>query len=243
MTILTTTTPSKIAIIITAAGSSSRMGGSIKKEYLPYKNGTVLSACAEIFFSSCLDTYEITDFIITCPQGGIEECRKALEPLQEKLLNKITITEGGENRQKSVYKGLCSVKGEADIVLVHDGARPFVSKKIIIDGINAALKYGAAVPGISPTDTQKEVDEEGFIIKHLVRKQLSAVQTPQCFKFMQFLEAHKKALKDKHEYTDDTEIWGKYCGKVKTIEGDVKNIKITYASDIQKLGIVQGDKK
>ena len=65
---------------------------------------------------------------------------------------------------------------------------------------------------------------------------LVAVQTPQCFEFKKLFEAHKKATLEKKEYTDDTEIWGVYCGKVKVVEGDYGNIKITYQSDIEKLG-------
>ena len=239
--ILTTKTiHSKIAIIITAAGSSTRMGGSVKKEYLPYKNGTVLSVCAETFLNACSQSFEITDFIITCPKGGVEECRKALCNLEKNhqkknYPEKIIITEGSDSRQKSVYNGLMAVKGQPEIVLIHDGARPFVSSELILRAINAAKEFGASVPGITPTDTQKEIDENGFITRHLVRSRLSAVQTPQCFDFSRLLEAHKKAFCDGKEYTDDTEIWGQYCGRVKVVEGDVNNIKITYPQDLEKL--------
>ena len=242
MTILTKTIHSKIAIIITAAGSSTRIGGGLKKEYLPYKNGTVLSICAETFLNACSSLYEITDFIITCPKGGIEDCRKALCGLTEKSPLEIKITEGSDTRQKSVYKGLCAVSGTPDIVLIHDGARPFVSDRIINEGIKAACEFGASVPGITPIDTQKEIDAEGFIVRHLVRNRLSAVQTPQCFEFNKLLEAHARAAKDAYEYTDDTEIWGAYCGRVRIIPGDVNNIKITYPADLELLKKVQDDR-
>ncbi len=250
MTILTTKTiHSKIAIIITAAGSSRRIGGGIKKEYLPYKNGTVLSVCAETFLNACIDA-TITDFIVTCPKGGIEDCKKALgnvnkslssrpalEKISEQEASDIQIIEGDDTRQKSVYKGLLAVKGQPEIVLIHDGARPFVSRQVIITALEAALQYGASVPGITPTDTQKEIDQEGFICRHLIRSQLTSVQTPQCFDYKKLLEAHKRASEDMKEYTDDTEIWGAYCGRVKITAGDVNNIKITYPSDLEKLTI------
>ena len=228
---------SKLAIIITAAGSSTRIGGGIKKEYLPYKKGTVLSSCAETFLNACYDRYEITDFIVTCPVGGFEECRNALENLHLLFYPgiELTIQAGDNTRQKSVFNALRAVEGNPDIVLIHDGARPFVSEELILSSIEAALKFGASVPGITPTDTQKEIDEEGFICKHLVRNSLTAVQTPQCFDFNRLFEAHKKARKDGHEYTDDTEIWGAYCGRVKVVQGDVNNIKITYPADLEKL--------
>ena len=237
MTTLTKKIPSKIAIIITAAGSSTRMGGSIKKEYLPYKNGTVLSVCAETFLNACYDRYEITDFIVTCPENGLEECSKALSPLSLLLYPGITLTTliGSDTRQKSVFNALRAVSGNPEIVLIHDGARPFITEKLIVNAVEAAFEFGASVPGITPTDTQKEVDENGFIVRHLLRSSLAAVQTPQCFEYNRLLEAHNKARKDNREYTDDTEIWGAYCGRVKVIPGDVNNIKITYPSDLKKL--------
>ena len=231
MKILTTKTiHSKIAIIITAAGSSTRIGGGIKKEYLPFKNGTVLSVCAETFLNACTD-FEITDFIVTCPAGGIEKCIEALGPLTPE----VRIAEGADTRQKSVYNGLLAVTGNPDIVLIHDGARPFVSRQVIMEALKAALESGASVPGVTPTDTQKEIDDQGFIVRHLQRSKLTAVQTPQCFRFKELLEAHGKAAADGREYTDDTEIWGAYCGPVRVTKGDVKNIKITYPSDLEAL--------
>ena len=243
----TKTIHSKIAIIITAAGSSTRIGGGVKKEYLPFKNGTVLSVCAETFLNACAD-FEITDFIVTCPQGGVDACRAALDDMDCHVprflsLSKgaMTVVEGSDTRQKSVYNGLLAVKGNPDIVLIHDGARPFVSRQVITDALQAALESGASVPGVTPTDTQKEIDANGFIVRHLVRSSLVSVQTPQCFRFKELLEAHGKAAADGREYTDDTEIWGAYCGPVRVTKGDINNIKITYPADLEILKQVQND--
>jgi len=223
---------SNIAIIITAAGSSTRMGGSTKKEYLPFKDGTVLSGCANTFLNVCSKSFNITDFIITYANGGLEDCKKALPGID---LDKITFVAGAETRQKSVYNALQAVKNNPDIVLIHDGARPFITESVILSAITAAFEYGASVPGVTPTDTQKEIDEKGFIVRHLQRSHLTAVQTPQCFEYTKLLEAHRKAIADNKEYTDDTEIWGVYCGSVKVVDGDINNIKITYPADLQKL--------
>ena len=160
MKILTTKTiHSKIAIIITAAGSSTRIGGGIKKEYLPFKNGTVLSVCAETFLKAC-SGLELTDFIVTCPTGGIEQCITALGDIAPE----VRIAEGSDTRQKSVYNGLLAVTGNPDIVLIHDVARPFVSKEVIMEALQAALEFGASVPGVTPTDTQKEINAEIVIL-------------------------------------------------------------------------------
>ena len=237
-----TRSKTKIAIIITAAGSSTRIGSNIKKEYLPFKNSTVLSASVQTFINTCKNQFIITDFIITCPPNGKSECQKALQSSSQQendnfqnILQVFQIVEGDKTRQKSVYNAMCAVKNQPQIVLIHDGARPFVSEKIIIEGILAAKNFGASVPGLTPTDTQKQIDKDGFIINHLERASLVAVQTPQCFNFQKLLEAHKKSHLEEKEYTDDTEIWGKYCGKVKVIPGESQNIKITYPKDLESL--------
>lgn len=231
---------SKIAIIITAAGSSTRMGSGIKKEYLPFQNGTVLSTCATTFLKACSKKYTITDFIITCPINKNIECEKALNidkdfvNLKNQYLSSSSfcITNGSSTRQKSVYNALLAIKNEPDLVIIHDGARPFVTTDLIIKTIEEAFLYGAAVPGLTPTDTQKEIDENGFITRHLKRASLCAVQTPQAFIYKKLLEAHKLCSNEESEYTDDTEIWGKYVGNVKVVSGDLHNKKITYKGDL-----------
>ncbi len=245
MKILTTTNLSKLAVIITAAGSSTRIGSGIKKEYLPYKNGTVLSACASVFLTSEYPGMNLSVLVVTCPQGGTQAAERALQTdfaLQHQLAERkvpLIITEGGSSRQESVFKGLKAVQSacpDADYVLIHDGARPFVTQKLASEVASAAATFGASVPGLTPVDTQKEVDEKGFVVRHLVRSSLAAVQTPQGFKFPELFSAHEKAAQDtSREFTDDTEIWGQYCGAVKVVSGDVNNIKITYPSDLEKL--------
>lgn len=230
-----TTIPSNIAVIITAAGSSTRMGGNVKKEYLPLKNGTVLSNCAKTFLKLPAENYKIVDFIITCPKGGSEDCKKALADLDlNPLESSFQIVEGAQTRQASVFNAIKAIKNNPQVIAIHDGARPFVSLELIENALNAALEYGASVPGLTPVDTQKEIDKDGFIVRHLQRASLAAVQTPQCFEYTKILEAHQKASSDGKEYTDDTEIWGAYCGQVKLVKGDSANIKITYPGDLER---------
>ena len=235
-TILKMIPSNKIAVVITAAGSSTRIGSGSKKEYLQYKNGTVLSNCAKTFLKACVSKYEIIDFIVTCPQNGQQACKAALADVDFSSLQcGLKIVEGASTRQKSVYNALCQVSGDTCVVAIHDGARPFVTEQIIQNSIDGAIEYGASVPGVTPVDTQKEIDENGFIVRHLQRSLLTAVQTPQCFQFHKLLDAHMQAMNDGKEYTDDTEIWGVYCGRVKTVPGDVNNIKITYPEDLRRL--------
>lgn len=237
MILMTRNSNHKIAIVITAAGSSTRMGTVIKKEYLPLNGGTVLSSCADVFLNSSYADYEISDFIITVPKNGEADARKALETVKTEV--PIRFVEGNSTRQSSVFNALKAIRENKkadqlpDVVLIHDGARPFITSNVIEAVFEAAVEYGASVPGVTPVDTQKEIDENGFIIRHLVRKNLAAVQTPQGFYYEKLFEAHEKASDDEYEYTDDTEIWGAYCGNVKVVSGDVKNIKITYPKDLE----------
>lgn len=229
------TSNKKIALIVAAAGSSSRMGLGCKKEYLPLGEGTVLSTSIKTF----LNTIKITKLVITIPHDGKDDAENALKkdsaltPLLKET--ELEFIEGGKTRQESVFNALSALKYcNPDIVLIHDGARPFVTQKIISDTLDAAIKFGSAVPGLTPVDTQKLLDEDGFIKEHLTRSLMSAVQTPQGFEFAKLFDAHLKAREDNKEYTDDTEIWGKYIGKVKNVSGDSCNKKITFAEDYKK---------
>ena len=225
---------SKVAVVVTAAGSSSRMGGSLKKEYLTLGNGTVLSACVKAFEAASKDTKQpfiISHMIITVPQNDSGEASKAVLPYN------VEFVPGGSTRQKSVLNALEYINkstAKPDYVLIHDGARPFVTVELISNVLQAVCQFNAAAPGIVPTDTIKQIDRDGFIVSHLVRSSLTAIQTPQGFAFEKLLEAHRKAAADGHDYTDDSEIWDKYSGRVKLVAGDTKNIKITYPGDLER---------
>lgn len=251
-----------LALIITAAGSSTRFGGDTKKEYLPLTidgvKTTVLGACAEKFLSTKL----FCALIVTVPKNDESSARKALEAscaMQEILQGKnkdvvFSFVQGGATRQESVYNGLqalanlqntCQAPSAApsnakckkiDAVLIHDGARPWVSQELIYRVIDVLKKHGSSVPATSVTDTQKIINKDGVIVEHLERDKIVAVQTPQAFLFAPLLQAHRKAHQVEKTsgktYTDDTAIWGAYCGDVHIAKGDINNKKITYASDI-----------
>lgn len=226
-------------LVIAAAGSSSRMGLGKKKEYLPLKKGTVLSESVRAF----VEVADFSEIIVSIPKDGKQEAKNALlaDTELESLLKNTTLTfaEGGATRQESVFKALCKIKNKNSIVLIQDGARPFVSKKIIQDVISATQEFGAAVPAIQPVDTQKEIAPDGTISRHLVRKNLGAVQTPQGFLLEPLIECHKAAFQKKFEFTDDTEVWDAFPDftggkKVHVVEGSEKNKKITFIQDISK---------
>ena len=224
------------AVLITAAGSSQRFGE--KKEFLLLHSDTqisVLSACLYAFVSAeCFSHY-----VITVPQGQGKTAYSLLatDPrlfsFFDTQQDRLYIIEGGATRQESVYLGLLTLENQnIAYVLVHDGARPWISGEVITSVLTATEQYGAAVPGISVTDTQKEVDETGRIIRHLKRNRIVAVQTPQGFRFEALLHAHRKASNDGNTYTDDSEIYAEYCSSVRICPGARENKKITYREDL-----------
>ncbi len=242
-----------IALVVTAAGTSSRFKTGQKKEFIPLqstlfpsqKEGTVLSCSTEAFLQYFLENkkYILSNLIITIPGDSFkEEAKEALisSPFVKESLKTLKIKPkfitGGATRQASIFcalENLNNAKTNADLVLIHDAARPFVSIDIIKKGVEVAHSKGASVPAIPPVDTQKEIDSSGKIIRHLTRSTLAAVQTPQCFRFQELFDAHKKATIDQKEYTDDTEIWAKYIGDVYTVKGNTRNIKITFKQDLE----------
>lgn len=254
MTTRTTTTtkgkaPQSAAFVLVAAGSSQRMGELGKKEWLPLNGGSVLSEAALVF----LKTKLFSTAIVVHPKSGLAQAKKAFykNPRIAELTQDINVifTPGGNTRQESVFNALKALdkackRPQAQkpprLVLIHDGARPFISQSLVKKTVAAALKYGAAVPALQPVETQKEMDSSSRIARHLTRSSLAAVQTPQGFLFPEILGCHKKAAaavrRDKSKaFTDDTEIWDNYSGKkTRVIPGEPGNIKITYPKDMSQ---------
>lgn len=232
------------ALILLAAGSSTRMGATGKKEFLKMggsQKSAVISVAANVFFKAA----HFSTVAIAYPKGELNNAKKAFYSSKEtseiaKGLNVIFVP-GGDTRQKSVLLALKAIeknckKNGANLpneVLIHDGARPFLSSALVKATLKAARKYGAAAPALEPVETQKEIDSHKKIVRHLERKNLAAVQTPQGFQFAKILQYHLSAQKDGHAYTDDTEIWDKYSPeKTQIIPGESANIKITYPKDL-----------
>lgn len=236
----TSMTKNNLSLVLTAAGSSTRMGGNIKKEYLKMESGTVLSTSLKKFLKAA----DFSFIVITTPRNGAKEAEEAVfcdseitSLLNQKESVKILFTEGGSTRQESIFIALSKIDEnlkDCSFVAIHDAARPFVSEKLIQETLKKAEEKGAACPGLEPKETQVQTDENGKIVSHLKRSSLKSVQTPQIFSFKEILEAHKKASNDGHLYTDDTEIWDCYAGQTFVIEGESSNIKITYPEDYQQ---------
>ncbi len=216
---------SNIALIV-AAGKGTRMGSKISKQFLQI-NGKPILYYAIKSFAEC---DKIDSIALVLAEENIEYVKA--EIIEKYRFDKVkVIAVGGKERQQSVLNGLKALNN-CGIVLIHDGARPFVGKDIIENGIAYAEKYGAVACGVRPKDTIKVMDKEGFSISTPNRDTLIAVQTPQCFNYDLILACHQKADLEGFKATDDTMVAEHYGHKVFLYEGDYKNIKITTPEDM-----------
>lgn len=214
-----------ISAVILAGGKGKRMGAKVSKQYIKVKGKPILYYTLKRF----IECKSIDSITLVLPEDEIEYCKS--EVLEKYSLNIDNIVIGGKERQNSVYNALISMNSTS-IVLIHDGARPFVSNRIIEEGISFAKIYGAAAPGITPKDTIKIKDESNFSIETPNREKLVAIQTPQVFNFNTILECHKKIQEDNIIVTDDTMVAELYGNKVYLYDGDYTNIKVTTPEDL-----------
>lgn len=213
--------------VVLAAGAGKRMQSAVRKQYLMIEGKPVLYYALNAFEQS-----KISDIILVVGAGEIEYCRK--EILEKYGIQKVkAIVEGGKERYHSVYEGLKAASG-TDYVLIHDGARPFVTQEIIQRSMEAATQYGACVVGMPVKDTIKIIGEDGFAETTPERSRLWQIQTPQTFSYPLILDAYEKVLmQDDTSITDDAMVLERASGqKVKVIEGSYQNIKITTPEDI-----------
>lgn len=213
------------SVIILAGGKGKRMGSKVSKQFIEIKDKPILYYTLKKF----IDNINIDKIVLVLPKDEIEYCKK--EVLEKYSLNVDKIVEGGTERQDSVYNALKSIN-DTDIVLIHDGARPIISDKLINDGISYAKLYGAAAPGVMPKDTIKVKNKESFSINTPDRSTLVAIQTPQVFKYENILKCHEEVKKNGDIVTDDTMVAEKYGYKVYLYDGEYTNIKITTPDDI-----------
>lgn len=217
---------SRNCVVIVAAGQGKRMSAGVNKLLLNLRNKPILAYTLEAFEQSrCID-----EIVLVTAEHEMEYCKN--EIIGKYNIQKVSkIVAGGSERNISVYNGLKAVEA-CDIILIHDGARPFVSEEIIEQGIHYAKLYGACTCGVTPKDTIKVKDEQGFSVETPNRNSLFSVQTPQCFDYKILLECHERISREKFAVTDDTMAVERYGYKVFLYEGSYKNIKITTPEDL-----------
>lgn len=220
------TIPGDVAVIIVAAGRGTRMEAEGNKVFLPIRGVPVLVRTLKAFYESGL----LHRYILVI---GAEERSEVLE-LLEKWCPEIPVklVYGGTERQESVYNGLLALKGDESVVLIHDGARPFITQNAIRACIQAVWTLGAACVGVPVKDTVKRVDNMDIVAETPDRSLLWQVQTPQGFKPDIILKAHRKALLEDFHGTDDSVLAERMGVKVRMIMGSYSNIKITTPEDL-----------
>ncbi|MBM6581483.1 bifunctional 2-C-methyl-D-erythritol 4-phosphate cytidylyltransferase/2-C-methyl-D-erythritol 2,4-cyclodiphosphate synthase [Microvirga sp. BT689] len=218
-----------IAALIVAAGRGSRAGEGVPKQYRLLQGQPVLARTLAGFLAHPGIGHTLV-VIHPDDRGLYEASVRSIAPISAALLPCI---DGGETRQDSVRNGLEALSdSDPGLVLVHDAARPFVGPQLIDRAIEAAGRWGAAVPGVPVTDTIKVIGGQSEVVSTPDRASLRAIQTPQAFRFSLLLDAHRKAAgANLHEFTDDGAL-AEWAGlPVHVFEGESGNIKLTHPAD------------
>lgn len=198
------------------------MGGARSKIALPIAGSAMLCRAVRVFASHPA----IDDLIVV---GDPQEVEEVLGP---EAAAEVTIVRGGERRQDSVHAGLVRI-GEAEMVLVHDAARPLVEADVIDRVLGEAARSGAAIPGIPINDTVKRIAPDGSVHETVPREGLILAQTPQGFRADLLRSAFAKAGEDRFVATDEADLVEHAGGRVAVVPGAASNIKVTRPGDLR----------
>lgn len=227
-----------VAAIVVAAGRGSRAGGEIPKQYRLLAGKPVIVRA----LASLLHAPEITAVLPVIHPDDRSRFDAAVAGLDAGAGKLLAAVEGGATRQESVRQGLEALAEDApELVLIHDAARPFASPDLLARAIAAGRGHGAAVPGLTPIDTIKLVDEGAVVVGAPDRARLRAIQTPQAFAFPAILDAHRRAARQGlADFSDDGGL-AAWAGLAVTVfDGEPSNVKLTHEADFaaaeQRLG-------
>jgi 2-C-methyl-D-erythritol 4-phosphate cytidylyltransferase len=217
----------RVVALIPAAGLGRRMGSQKTKALLPLGGIPLLTHTLQKF-AACSQVDEVFALV---PAGDLPLWNE--EVLHRPDLKKVSrILPGGPKRQDSVYGGLKAIEGQADFVIIHDGARPFVSPELIERTLRATRRHKAVVAAVPAGDTIKEISAEGEVLKTLDRNRLWIIQTPQSFDLGLIIKAHVKAREEGFYGTDDASLVERLGIPVRIVEGSRFNFKITTPEDL-----------
>jgi 2-C-methyl-D-erythritol 4-phosphate cytidylyltransferase/2-C-methyl-D-erythritol 2,4-cyclodiphosphate synthase len=217
----------KVAAVIVAAGRSTRMAG-LDKQFTLAGNKLLLAHTVAVFEASPL----VAEYVVVLNEANIMRGRALAYEEGWRKLKKIVI--GGARRQDSVWAGLQALSSNPpEWVMVHDGARPFVTPQIIEDGLNAAQEFGASVAAVPVKDTIKLVETAtGLVVETPPRDRLWSIQTPQNFQFQSLVKAHETAIAQNLDVTDDAMLLEHLGLPVKVYQASYTNFKITTPDDL-----------
>lgn len=211
---------SNVAVIL-GAGNSTRMKTEKSKLLLKINGQTVIERSVNAF----LNISDIDEIIVVARQQDIEVFSSILDD------ERISFVVGGATRQESVYNAIQTID-DAELIAIHDGARPLIREEDIENTIRQAKEHSAAAIGVPVKDTIKIIDNDHFVVETPNRSNLFAVQTPQIFDFGLYKQIMDKAVEQGRDYTDDCQLAENNGVKVKMVAGSYTNIKITTPDDI-----------
>ena len=217
-------TPPRCSAVIVAAGSSQRMGSDkimMKLGAMPVLARTVLAFENNEYVDEIIivtKTEKIEEIADLCYKNGLHKVRQ--------------VVSGGSTRMESALAGVSAARHGAELIAIHDGARPLVSQELITRTILAAQKHRSVVPAIASTDTLRTVDEKGYIVGTVDRDSTFRIQTPQVFDADLIKGALTRAVEDGLTLTDDASAMDRMGGKTFVVAGEPENIKITTPDDL-----------
>ncbi len=220
-------TPGDCAAIVTAAGASARMGAAGKKEYQELDGAPVLARALAPFVRSP----RVSRIVVAVPPGHIDRVRALLSP--HVCLATVSFVEGGDTRQESVRAALRALDPAPSIVLIHDGARPWIGAALIERVIETTIGRGACVPVLEASEAVKQLGADGTIERHLDRGTIGLAQTPQGFLYAGIAAAHEEARARGIVCADDGELYALFAGTVAWVRGEPCNRKITWPHDLE----------
>ncbi|NLP16388.1 MAG: 2-C-methyl-D-erythritol 4-phosphate cytidylyltransferase [Clostridiales bacterium] len=220
----------KVTAVIMAAGQGKRMNTPVAKQFIMLEDKPVLFYSIKSFEDSLVD-----EIIIVCGHGQIDYCtHNIIEPYGFKKITRIV--EGGKERYDSVRLALSAIE-QTDYVLIHDGARPFISTALINEVIQVVRQSKACIVAAPVKDTIKIVDKDGWIKETPDREYMWMAQTPQAFEYSSIRRAYALLFEeeeaDRKVITDDAMVYERYIKRpVKIVKGDYNNIKLTTPDDL-----------
>ncbi len=214
-----------VAVVIPAGGLGTRLGRRTPKQLLTLGRTPILVVTVRHF----VEHPRTSAIVVAAPAAYVHRIRRLLAPLAGRPL---TVVEGGLTRQESVWRALQATPGDAELVVVHDAVRPFITRALIDAVLRAARAHGAALCAVPIAETIKRVEGE-CVEATLDRSSLWAAQTPQAFRAMLLREAHEKSHRDGISGTDDAMLVERLGVPVRIVRGLEANIKITTPDDLR----------
>ena len=218
----------RVRALIPAAGMGKRMGANINKQYLLVGDMPVVARTIEVFDKAPF----VDDIYIISPADEIPFCREQV--VDKYAFSKVrAIVPGGKERQNSVMNGLRAIADpqDCDVILIHDGVRPFIPTEVIAEAVAVAKTADGALVAVPAKDTIKEV-HDGLVTGTPPRESLWLAQTPQAFRYGIIRAAHDRAEAEDFLGTDDASLVERAGGTIRIVQGDYRNIKLTTPEDM-----------